>query len=181
MAATRVCGSAQPGETHLDGEGGVGCSGVHALERLDVAVVAAAHHGDVVQADEDPVRRVERHPAAVPELDPGVALPLGGLADLGLALAGEVPGDVASGHTEAAQRPDGDVGEVLAHPSTLGPRLLRAGVHVGDPGLVGHVLADDLDDAVCGVARRPRPARLLGQLADLVAGYVRSVLVTCSF
>src|SRR6476660_4310113 len=102
MAGTRVCGSAQPGETHLDGEGGVRRTGVDALERLHVGVVAAAHDGDVVEADEDAVGRVERHPAAVPELDPGVALTLGRLTHLGLPLGGEVPGDVAGRHTETA-------------------------------------------------------------------------------
>src|SRR4029450_5741211 len=122
-------------ETHLDRERRLRRPGIDALERLDVVVVAPADDGDMVQADEYAVGRVERHPAAVPELDPGVALAFGGLADVGLTLGSEVPRDVAGRHTEAAQRADGDVREVLADASALGPGLSRTGVPAGAPAV----------------------------------------------
>src|SRR3978361_1719241 len=59
-------------------------SGEQPLERRDVAVVAAPSDGAVPIADVDRVGRIEAVPAAVPPLDPGMALAGDRLADGGV-------------------------------------------------------------------------------------------------
>ena len=74
----------------VDAEALRAAAAVQALERRDVAVVAAAPDDDVPLADRHPVRRVVRPPAAEPDLDPGVALAGERLADGGVLLRVQV-------------------------------------------------------------------------------------------
>src|ERR1700712_5108430 len=70
-------------------------AGEQPLERRDVAVVAGPPDGDGPGAGVDRVGRIEAVPAAVPPLDPGMALAGDRLADGGVRLGVQISRDVA--------------------------------------------------------------------------------------
>src|SRR5256885_1246038 len=105
---------AQPG--HLDGHAqrGAGCTVIDALEWGHVVVLPAARDHDVLLARGYPVGRVVPLPAAAPPLHPRVALPGDRLADLGVRLRVQVPGDVPGRDADGAQQRGAQVRDVLA-------------------------------------------------------------------
>ena len=82
----------------------------------------------------------------------------------------QVAGDVAGRHAEGAQRPDGDVREVLADAGPLGPGVLTAAVHPGRPRPVLHLGADQAGQLLGGGARCRQTAHGIRELRDAAAG-----------
>ena len=121
-----------------------------ALDRGDVAIVAAARHDDVVGSGEHGVCRVVFHPAhagAAPRPHPGVHRVGAFEARRARRRIGpQEAADIAGRNAEPAQAGDHDVGKVLAHAVALAERLDHRRIDGGRFLVIAHLLVQRLAD-----------------------------------
>src|SRR3954453_4880651 len=129
--ANRRTGSSQARDLHDDVEVGRALARVDALERGYVVIVTTDANADVLLVDFLVVGGVVVPPPARPGLNPGVALPVDGVADLGLGVGMQVARHVTRRNPHAAQQDQRQVGEVLADSLALAQRVEARGVHAG--------------------------------------------------